>query len=106
VVVLLPLLIWLLPESPRWLEARGRAAEADRLMADYERRVQKVARAPLPEPDHGQHPVVVAGKGAWCWRRCGSVFFCRCFAVARMLGGQQPVSSVIFHEGVGLLARR
>jgi hypothetical protein len=41
-----------------------------------------------------------------CWRRCGSVFFCRCFAVARMLGGQQPVSSVIFHEGVGLLARR
>jgi putative MFS transporter len=65
VIVLLPLLYWLLPESPRWLEARGRAAEADRLMADYERRVQQVTRAPLPEPEHGMHPVVIAGKGAW-----------------------------------------
>ena len=38
-----------------------------------------------------------------CWRRCGSAFFCRCFVVSRMLRGQRPVSSAIFHEGVGLL---
>jgi MFS family permease len=66
IVVLLPLLWWLLPESPRWLEARGRHAEAETIMAEYERRVQAATGgAPLPEPDHGMHPVVVAGKGAW-----------------------------------------
>ena len=34
-------------------------------MADYEQRVQHASGAPLPEPDRGMHPVVVAGKGAW-----------------------------------------
>ena len=65
IVVLLPLLWWKLPESPRWLEARGRHAEADRIVSEYERKVQAASGMPLPAPDEGMHPVVVAGKGAW-----------------------------------------
>ncbi|HVC15734.1 MAG TPA: MFS transporter [Rhodanobacter sp.] len=65
VLVLLPLLYWRLPESPRWLEARGRHAEAERIMAEYEQRVQADSGMPLAEPEKGRHPVVVAERGAW-----------------------------------------
>jgi putative MFS transporter len=65
IVVLLPLLWWQLPESPRWLEARGRHAEAEAIVSRYEQRVQAAIRTPLPPPDEGMHPVVVAERGAW-----------------------------------------
>lgn len=65
VVILLPLLYWLLPESPRWLEAHGHPEQAEHVMAELEQRCQRASRAPLPEPDHGQHTVLLADKGAW-----------------------------------------
>ncbi len=65
VVILLPLLYWKLPESPRWLEAHGRHAEAGRVMATYEAQVQARCAEPLPAPAVGMHPVTLAGKGAW-----------------------------------------
>ena len=65
IVVLLPLLWWLLPESPRWLEANGHHAEADRVMTELEHRVRRASGAPLPEPDHGQHPLLMSDKAAW-----------------------------------------
>jgi MFS family permease len=65
ILVLLPLLWWKLPESPRWLEAHGRHEEAERVMADYEARCQVYTRAPLPEPDYGRNPVVSADDSSW-----------------------------------------
>src|SRR3974390_3934267 len=46
------LIVWYLrknlPESPRWLEAQGRTAEAEALMQTIEKEV--AAAGPLPEP--------------------------------------------------------
>jgi MFS family permease len=58
-------IVVLLPESPRWLEARGHHAEAERVTALLEERCRRASGRELPEPDHDQHMVVVAEKGAW-----------------------------------------
>lgn len=65
VLVLLPLLYWKLPESPRWLEANGRHEEAGRVMAAYEQRCQAHSRVPLPLPDARRNPVISARDGSW-----------------------------------------
>ena len=48
---LLPLLIWRLPESPRWLEAMGKHQRAEHEMTKLEERTRHAYGAELPEVD-------------------------------------------------------
>jgi putative MFS transporter len=59
-VVLVPLAIWAMPESPRWLEAHGRHEEADRVTARLEAEcLRRSGLASLPEPDYAKYAVAV-----------------------------------------------
>ena len=46
------------PESPRWLAAHGRLAEAERITAELEKRVQAEYGQPLPPPPPPPPPVM------------------------------------------------
>jgi MFS family permease len=47
-----------LPESPRWLEAKGRHADADKIVSRWEAKAERYTGQPLPAPDLESHPVV------------------------------------------------
>jgi MFS transporter, putative metabolite:H+ symporter len=53
-----------LPESPRWLATHGRTADAERITAAMETRVQAESGHPLPAPESLPNEVE-AGRGAW-----------------------------------------
>jgi MFS transporter, putative metabolite:H+ symporter len=63
-IVVALVLFWRIPESPRWLEARGRRDQARMIVERMEARVMK--RHPvLPEPDLTPHQVLAEEKTRW-----------------------------------------
>jgi putative MFS transporter len=58
-------LVFRMPESPRWLEARERRDKARQVMERLEARVSKNGRRPLPEPDLQPYEVVAEEKTSW-----------------------------------------
>ncbi len=58
IVLLLPIGALFMPESPRWLEGKGRIAEADKIVSNWERRTEKITGQPLPPPELKRHTVV------------------------------------------------
>jgi putative MFS transporter len=63
------LIIWFLqrglPESPRWLEAHGRLAEADAVVTEIENHIMREHGKPLPPPDRNNVPEVVQDSARW-----------------------------------------
>jgi MFS family permease len=61
IVVLVPLAVWALPESPRWLEAHGRHEQAERVTAALEAEcLRRSGLASLPEPNYARYAVPVS----------------------------------------------
>jgi MFS family permease len=59
-IVLVPLALWGLPESPRWLEAHGHHDEAERVTARLEAEcLRRSGMVSLPEPAYGKYSVPV-----------------------------------------------
>src|SRR5690606_12641364 len=50
-----------LPESPRWLEQKGRVAEADAIVSEWERKIE-ARKGPLPDAHEERNPVVQTEK--------------------------------------------
>jgi putative MFS transporter len=46
----IPYVMWAMPESPRWLAARGNIEEAEKIVAGIEAKVQAWTGSPLPPP--------------------------------------------------------
>lgn len=60
-----------LPESPRWLESKGKLTEADRVMSEIERKVEEEIGSKLPEPTPKQAQPAAAEKANFftLWKR-------------------------------------
>ncbi len=59
-LVLVPLALLALPESPRWLEAHGRHAEAEAVISALEQEcLRRTGMAELPPPDYARYAVPI-----------------------------------------------
>jgi putative MFS transporter len=60
ILMLVPLALWAMPESPRWLEAHGRHEEAERVVTRLEQESRRrIGAAALPEPHYARYSVPV-----------------------------------------------
>lgn len=61
-LLLVPIGVFFLPESPRWLEQKGRVAEADQIVSGWEARITQLTGKPLPDPEPERNKVVQTEK--------------------------------------------
>ena len=104
------LMIWWvrrgLPESPRWLAARGRATEADAITSQIERRIEADGGAPLPPPEPvPPRPTAPAGRFADLWapglrRRTLTMIVFHVFQVIGYFGFSNWLPTLLLAKGV------
>jgi MFS family permease len=58
IVIMVPVIIFFMPESPRWLEGHGRYAQADAIVTGWENSARK-KHPNLPDPDLSHHLVPI-----------------------------------------------
>lgn len=63
-LLITPVLLRWLPESPRWLAGAGRDTDADRAMIRIEQNVEHASGAPLPPVEH-HNPIAAQAKSSW-----------------------------------------
>jgi MFS family permease len=61
IVIMVPVIILFVPESPRWLESHGRYEQADRTVSHWEE-VARRKHPDLPEPDLSEYLVPITQK--------------------------------------------
>ncbi|MEX3965667.1 MFS transporter [Paraburkholderia sp. EG287A] len=96
-----------LPESPRWLESKGRVSEARQIVDEIERRVVAETGKPLAEPPEGPNASQLEARGAWIEMWQGRYFkrtvmlslfnFCQTFGVYGF-GAWVPV--LLYSKGI------
>jgi putative MFS transporter len=102
--ILIGLLRFALPESPRWLARHGRLEEADAILARIEARAEAESGHPLP-PAGPPEPVSSAGSFADLWKPPirGRVILLSVFNIFQTVGFygfQNWVPTLLVHDGV------
>jgi putative MFS transporter len=97
-----------LPESPRWLALHGRLAEADRIMRDFEARIEAEIGRPLPPPaDPGDVPLPQKVSFAQLWvppyrNRMIMMTLFNIFQTVGFYGFANWVPSLLIKQGIGM----
>jgi MFS transporter, putative metabolite:H+ symporter len=106
-------LVWFirrgLPESPRWLESKGRVVEARAIVSEIERRVIAETGQPLRAPAVSAHEVGVEQSGSWLeiWkgrylRRTVMLSFFNFFQTFGVYGFGAWVPVLLYTKGITL----